>query len=127
VGTAAFRLDGQLTPLATIRGRVLDPEGKPAAGVTVDSQHFDSAVTDETGQFILDRLHPGSYTLLAEPNPAVTSEPRGERVIEMPTFFPSAMDRDQAQPIAVHGGDDLSGFEIRLRTSPVYRARGGAR
>jgi hypothetical protein len=54
VGTAALRLDGPLTPLATIRGRVLDPEGKPAAGATVGSQHFVSAVTDEAGQFVLD-------------------------------------------------------------------------
>jgi len=126
VGTAALRLDGQLTPLATIRGRVLDAEGKPAAGVTVDTQHFNSAVTDDAGEFTLVGLHPGSYTLLAEPEPkpAVRSKPDGQRVKAMPTFFPSAIDRDQAQLIAVHGGDDLSGFEIRLRMSPVYRVRG---
>jgi hypothetical protein len=40
------------------------------------------------------------------------------------TYFPSTLDAGQAESIHVAGGDQLSGYEIRLRAVQVYRVRG---
>jgi hypothetical protein len=130
----AIRLDVELTPSATLAGRVLDGDGKPVAKVEVlapgkmaaMSFGFKAATTDEEGRFTFDSLDPGSYTLLAKP-PDKTSEtpaPEGERVEVLPTYFPSALDRAQAEVLNVKAGADLSGYDIRLRSAPVYRVRG---
>lgn len=120
-----IRLDLQLTPLATLRGRVFDPEGKPATRVEVGSNELDTTETNTDGEFALTEVHPGSYTLFAKPKPAAAAISQdGKRTEVALTYYPSATDPAQAQPIRVHGGDDLSGFEIRLAASAVYRVRG---
>lgn len=119
-GGNPIQLNATLDPLATLRGRVLNPEGEPAAGIEVGINSFVSVKTDTEGQFVLTGVRPGSYTLFAKPQPDKTNE--RTKIVE--TYYPSIMDRAQAASIVVHGGDDLPGFEIRLRTSPVYRIRG---
>jgi hypothetical protein len=42
----------------------------------------------------------------------------------VPTWFPSVTGSEAAEHIVLRGGDDLAGYEIRLRTAPVYRVRG---
>jgi carboxypeptidase family protein len=123
-GGTPIRLDTELVPLATVRGRVVDPEGRPAADVEVGLDRFNTVTTGADGQFVLHDQRPGSYTLLARPKAtrAVTREQQRTEIV--PTFYPSAADRAQAGAVVVRGGDDLSGFEIRLRTSVVYRVRG---
>jgi len=123
-GGPALRLDKELVPLATVRGRVLTPEGKPLQDIEVGFSEFNTAKTDGDGQFTLRDERPGSYLLWAAPKPPATASQTGHREEIVRTFYPSAVDRTQAVPIVVRGGDDLSGFEIRLRTSPVYRVRG---
>jgi hypothetical protein len=122
----AIRLEVELTPFATLAGRVLESDGKPAAKVEVFAGDFKSATTDEEGRFAFDKLEPGSFELLATPTSrvAATPSPQGERVAVLPTYFPSALDRSLAERINVQAGADLSGYDIRLRSSPVYRVRG---
>ena len=121
-GGNPIQLDAALDPLATLRGRVLDPEGNPAAGVEVGINSFISVKTDQDGEFVLKEVRPGSYTLVAKPAP--DEDKKDARTKIVPTYYPSAVDRAQAGTVVVRGGDDLPGFEIRLRTSPVYRIRG---
>src|SRR5579884_2548565 len=45
-GGPALRLDKELVPLATVRGRVLTPEGTPAADIEVGFNQFNKAKTD---------------------------------------------------------------------------------
>jgi protocatechuate 3,4-dioxygenase beta subunit len=123
----AFRLNHQLAPLATVRGRVLGVDGKPAAKVevtiTLGPDGFTS--TNDDGAFVFDKLRPGSYTIRASPpanSKAVVRD--GVRIETVTTFYPSATDRTDAQMIAVRGGSDQNGFEIRLQEVPVYRVRG---
>ena len=121
----AIRLDVEMTPFASLAGRVLDSEGKPVAKVEVQTG-LKFASTDEDGRFTFDNLAPGSYTVVAKPERKVseTLSPEGERVATLPTYFPSALDRGQAEAVSVAAGMNLTGFDIRLRSAVVYRIRG---
>lgn len=113
------RFDAKLAPQASLRGRVVDPEGKPAAGLTVKFA-FKTAVTDDQGGFVIDKLNPITAPLLAKVKPQPDGKD-GERLV--PTYFPSAISEEQAVPIQVDGVD-VSGYEIRLRTAPARTVRG---
>jgi hypothetical protein len=114
------RLDIQLTPLASVRGKVLDPEGKPAAGISVKGPRTRPAVTDENGEYVLAELPPGrAFTLSATPKPQPDAKD-GERLVT--TYYPSVVDSDQAVPIVAEG--DLAGYDIRLRTAVARTIRG---
>jgi hypothetical protein len=128
-GQDPVRLRIELVGYATVRGRVLDPEGKPVAKSTVRLGLLATETTDGQGEFAFAKLSPGSYKLQASPNSEASSPPApGEDRTEIvPTWFPSAIDSDLAEHILVHGGADLSGYEIRLRATPVYRVRGVVR
>jgi len=113
------RFDLKLTPLASLTGRVVDPEGKPVARITVQRGGA-TAVTDDQGTFAFQKLNPGTDQLLAKVNPQPDGKD-GERMVN--TYYPSAIYAEQALPIQVQGVD-LSGYEIRLRTAPARTIRG---
>jgi Carboxypeptidase regulatory-like domain len=116
------RFDLKLIPGASLRGRVLDPEGMPEAGIAVKIfRWFESwSTTDEKGEFIFRNVMPGWYTLSATPK--VDADAKGSEGI-VTTYYPSEVDSGQAAPIQVKGAD-LSGFDIRLRTAPSRRISG---
>jgi hypothetical protein len=109
------RLDGTLAPWPSLRGLVIDPEGKPAPEIHVKpSRDLDEdSITDEEGAFSFEKVEPGRYTLMATPKAPLA-----------PTFFPSALELAGAQEIQVQGGADLSGYRIQLRSAPVFKVRG---
>ena len=113
------RLDLQLTPLAKLSGRVVDPEGKPVPGIPVQIGAA-TKVTDQEGAFTFEKLSPSSYKLSAKVKPQADGKD-GERLVT--TFFPSTAYPEQAVPIKIQGVD-VSGFEIRLRTAPARTVRG---
>jgi hypothetical protein len=128
------KVELQLTPLDTILGRVLGPDGKPAAGVEVSVSPnimAELAVTDEEGRFALHDIRPGSYTLVARPpksaHPEQTPQEAkdGTRIAMVTTYYPSVADQSLVQPIIVRGqGNFGGGYEIRMQTALVHRARG---
>jgi hypothetical protein len=131
--------DAELDPSTKLSGRVLDGDGKPLAGVRVETftrttrQGVMSFLTDKDGYFHPPELQPGAYFLVARPNRGLTigknlkvNEPeldKPEKQIWAPTFYPGVSDVTQAQAILATGGE-LSGYDIRLRAIPVYRVRG---
>jgi protocatechuate 3,4-dioxygenase beta subunit len=133
VGSDPIRLNREMIPLGALRGRVIDPEGKPAAHVKVEATNMldpVTATTDDDGTFLFDKLQPGTYRLRAKPpaasKTATTSGARQEnvRVETVPTFYPSVTDPAEAQPIEVRGTLEQSGLEIQLQSVQVYRVRG---
>jgi hypothetical protein len=114
------RFDLQLTPLASVRGRVLDPEDAPAAGIAVKLGVWQS-VTDEKGEFVFEDVPSfDSFTLSATPKPQADAKDEARIVT---TYYPSVVDSDQAMRIHVDGVD-LFGYDIRLRTAPARAIRG---
>jgi hypothetical protein len=95
-------------------------------------------ITDSEGRFFADSLVPGAYRLRARPvlagtplaarikgvSPLPAKSPEGERWQWAPTYFPDAIEMSSAATIVVRDGAELSGYEIRLRSAPVYRLSG---
>ena len=122
-----FRLRLELNPAAVLRGRVVGADGNPTRAF-VDlgrGRNARTASTDAEGSFAFDNLQSGPYTLLARPK---TGEPvtkhEGSRTEVVPTYYPSVVEPTQAESIVVRAGAELSGYEIRMQSVPVYRVRG---
>jgi hypothetical protein len=116
------QLNLQMTPLVSLRGRVLDPDKMPIVGQTVQAEggSMVQAVTDKNGEFVLENLPPQSLILSAPVKiPAGTKD--AESMVT--TFFPSTPERERAEAIKVQGVD-LSGYEIHMRTALVRKIRG---
>jgi protocatechuate 3,4-dioxygenase beta subunit len=115
------RADVEMSALATVSGRVLDPEGKPASKIKIEIESFQSKETDADGRFSFQDVHPGSYTLRASPK---LEEAQGGQPQIVPTYYPSTTNQAEAERIVVRGGADLGGYEIRLQTGVLYHVRG---
>jgi hypothetical protein len=124
-GNTPVRVDAQLQPWGGLRGRVVNEDGDPAAGVAVEiSRSVDnSAITDKNGAFVFQEVAPGSYTVVAKPM-AATKMRDGERVGTVPIYYPSATELADAISIPVRWGADVAGIEIRLKSVPVRRIAG---
>ena len=70
----------QMSPTVSLRGRVLDPEGKPVEGITVKLTGTQDTVTDEDGVFLFENVYPGSWKLSAIPKPRTETKDE-ERVV----------------------------------------------
>jgi hypothetical protein len=130
----------ELQPLATLSGRVVDENGDPVSGATVELMgrvtnfHRQSilstggaATSDDRGNFLINRAAPGQYLLSATHMESrnVIYPLRGGGVSGyVRTFLPGVSDPEQAQWLEVTPGSEQSGLEIQLRREPVYRVRG---
>lgn len=76
-GTVISDINAELATPSTIRGRLLSPDGKPLAGVSIDAWHrrtgtetwdpASSRTTDTNGEFTVYRLRAGEYRLSIAP------------------------------------------------------------
>jgi hypothetical protein len=129
IGGDPVKAELKLTPLGTMFGCVLDPDGKPAAGVKVSVYQWlmvEAPVTDEEGRFAFKNVAPGSYTLVARPPPSaqIDDASDGTRTAMVTTYYPSVTDRSLAQQIVFSGDGNPGDYEIRMQTTPVRRVRG---
>jgi len=150
VGTALVLQPGQhladinlaLTPQGVVSGKVLDDDGDPMGQVSVrllsrnwmrgKERYFPTGqnATNEQGEFRISNLSPGRYYLMATKDTymAMAGEeaatPGKPDVRPVRTYYPSALDRLGASAIEVKAGQELSGMDIRMRTSPTYHVRG---
>jgi hypothetical protein len=111
-----------LMPYPTLRGRVLDPERHPLAGIQVSVVPFHgvtipTAVTNKEGRYEFKVLPPGEYAILANPLEAGGSE-------FSPTYFPNATDRLGGERIAAKSGTELAGYDIVLHGGPFFNVSG---
>jgi hypothetical protein len=127
-GDIAVPANVQLKPWGSLRGRVVDEDGKPAAGVRVEKDPTPpglldgDTVTDENGDFVFHDLPSNSYLLVAKPQAKIRMQD-GMRVGTVAIYYPSATEMAAAVRIPVRG-DNVSGIEIRLKSVPVHRVSG---
>lgn len=128
-GDIAVPMNAQLNPRSSLRGRVVDEDGKPAAGVRVEKDPTPpgiidgDAVTDANGEFAFQELPPGSYLLAAKPVAKIRMQD-GVRLGTVAIYYPSATEPAQAVRVPVRTGENVSGIEIRLKSVPVHRIAG---
>ncbi len=117
----------EMVPYARLTGRVLDPDGKPVPNANVNFA-FQDETTDDQGRFAFTDVVPGVYVLKATPDASSRSHTpqraNEDRIESVPTWYPPTPEIGLAETITVRSGADLSGYEIHLQTSPVYRVRG---
>ncbi len=111
----------KLDPLARISGRVLDTEGEPVPNLTVICHHLmfqqghkswqqsQQSSTDESGNFLIDSLLPGSYvvsTAQLPVYPGMFTDDQASRLIYRQQYFPNSPDFSGAQLIQLAPGED---------------------
>ena len=133
-GQKSNELAIRLTPQGVITGRVLDEEGEPLSGVTVQvsrqqymqgrkqMSRTNGASTNDLGEYRVFGLAPGRYYVSADtrPNPMLP-EAEDEYVT---TYFPRATDIAAAAPIDVAAGAQLRNIDILLAKLHTVTVRG---
>jgi hypothetical protein len=121
-----------LIPGGTISGRVFDPAGKALSDIPVQAlrRAYNNGIptlgivnlksTDDHGDYRLYRLPPGEYFLLASPQRLPNAFSNGASTSsEVPTatLYPGTVDSSAAVPIVLHGGDEITGINIPVKTA----------
>lgn len=132
----------KLTPHGVVSGRVVDEDGDPVAGVSVQAQSYRRiagrkqlvpsgfASTNDLGEYRIFGLEPGKYYLSATYNQTAW-EPTLDRSAKappeegyVPTYYPAGIDLATAAGVDVTPGAELRGMNIALSKTRTVRLRG---
>jgi hypothetical protein len=140
-GQTVAGLEFQLIRQAVIAGRVVDEEGEPVERALVSVLTSQSPVaqgrraggprnesTDDRGEFRIFGLEPGKYFLVIDQvrrstAAAVRDDGQPDQAYA-PTYFPGVLSIDEATPIDVGPGQEVTGLYVAARRSFVYAVRG---
>lgn len=114
----------KLIKQATVLGRILDAEGKPAANVRVQCLRWTAmgqngqrvlvpqynATTDERGDYRIAGIYPGRYHITADADPAIRD---GSGYVTL--FAPGVADFAAAQAVELPPGQARTDVDFRLR------------
>ncbi|HJU44566.1 MAG TPA: carboxypeptidase-like regulatory domain-containing protein, partial [Vicinamibacterales bacterium] len=112
-------------PQGTIRGRVLDPDGRPMPGVQITalemvtertSRNLGVTVSGEDGAFEIAIL-PRQIFLMARPGVRLVNRQPAPPQHYPPAYFPGVLDRLDAWPIDVKPGEII---ELDFQMPPVF-------
>jgi Carboxypeptidase regulatory-like domain len=125
-----------LEPSAVVHGRVLDEQGEPMAGCSVQALPHSgkasnrpvsqSAQTDDRGEYRIYDLPPREYDILgscmiaAIRASAVADKEGKEHKMLVPTYYPNAINREEALPLKLRGADELSADITIMKTKTVH-------
>ena len=134
----------QLSPHASVSGKVLDRDGDPVQNANVTALGYDyngggkmlrvyqSSNTDDRGQFRIADLQRGTYYIavtvignnvpIDSPQQRVHSQMPHETYPEV--FYPNVADPSQATPVQLKPGDDVAGIDFRIAKVPAFSIRG---
>ncbi len=103
---------GQINPGA-VTGRLLSPDGTPAAGIRIAAVPVDSEAqagapilfgisqTDADGRYRIENIPPGRYFIFAG-------------LIEFPSYYSNATSLDRASAITVDAGTTAAGIDFKM-------------
>jgi hypothetical protein len=115
-GTSASQVSVYLTPAATVSGRIVDANGAPVVQACVVLEMMRSAKTgsvfipgprastDNNGEYRLQSVSPGDYTVRVQLAPAPS----------ILTYFPGVTDREKATLVSIPAGVDAVNIDFKL-------------
>ncbi|HEY4837969.1 MAG TPA: carboxypeptidase-like regulatory domain-containing protein, partial [Candidatus Acidoferrales bacterium] len=128
------RIDIRLVADGVISGTVLDEDNQPLVGVPVQAVRVSyergghrreapqtMVNTDDLGNFRLYRLPPGNYFVRIE-NTSINIH-SGAQVTQV-AYYPGATSIENAQPLKVTGGNEVSGIRFSVIAAPTYSVSG---
>ena len=99
----------------TIAGRVLSPQNVPISGVTIRTDQGQTAVTDQNGDYKLDGLDGGNYTLTPSQGGTIFSPPSSAVVVPPDVVKLNFTAEVVCSEAIVNGGfEGNSGWEIPI-------------
>ena len=121
----------KLIPTGAISGRVVDRDGEPMEGfsVNVEPARGRPVTTDEKGAFRIGGLAPGRYRVKASRHETLASRPevRSDGTVEAHyagTWYPGVLEEKASEWITVRPGVESIGADIRLVVVPFVRVSG---
>jgi hypothetical protein len=82
-----------------------------------------STQVERSGEFLFNKLRPGTYFLMARPMVSQTAYEESGEEITIQTYYPSTADESAAAPLTVRGGQNVA-VEFALQKARVYRVGG---
>ena len=134
----------KLTPLAVVSGHVLDEDGDPVVRAQVQALRYvyrrggarqlnpaGFATTNDLGEYQLLDLEPGRYYFVAAVQPRMARLPPHTKSATPEqsypgTFYPSALQAEQATASQIAAGAQLNGIDFRVHKAPAFHIRGKA-
>lgn len=135
----------KLVPLAVVSGHVLDEDGDPMARAQVQALRYLSrpgsarqlnpagfaATTNDLGEYQLLDLDPGKYYFRVAVQPRLARLPAntrsaGPEQTYPDTFYPNALQAEQATSTQLVPGAQLTGIDFHLHKAPAFHIRGKA-
>jgi uncharacterized surface anchored protein len=132
----------KLIPQGIIFGKVVDDDGEPLPGFSIQASRWlfmkgkkqhqtaGNGNTQADGTFVLGGLRAGRYYLSADSRGMNYSfgveQPGSKKPQEsnLKTYFPNAVDAASAALVDVPAGAEVRGIEIHVRRGRVYQIRG---
>jgi len=120
----------------SIAGRVLDVDGDPINGVTVELMrpgrnlgervlvNFRAATTNDRGEYRISNVDPGQYYLAANPMRGGWVPMQLAHVALMRQFYGGARESKNSSPVTVRAGEGLTGLDFHLTAEPLVPIRG---
>ena len=143
VGSDMSLVTIKLDPESSIEGRVVDRDGEAIEGLNIQCMHqtilngrkvwqtTGGGQTDETGNFHLQSLQPGSYLLRTNSQPLFpnfnfqASNDSLPQQAYPPHFYPDAADLSSAQPLVLRAGETARA-DFSIAPVPAFRVSGTA-
>jgi len=125
-----LELELKMMPLGRVTGRVLDGKGHPVSGARLvlsgTAVGTQSRVADENGEFAMENVGSGTFTLMADaPDELDPPEPvEGRKQAWAATYYPGIVHADSAASIVVPPGGEVTGLEIKLLAVPLWHVSG---
>lgn len=131
------RIDFALKPGGAVRGRVVDEGGRPLRDarvivvasrdpfVRMTSVLAAPSPTDDDGRYTIDGVPEGTFFVRAVPRPDPNNSGAGS-LDYLPTYYPSAVDSNDAVAIVVKGMAAINGIDITVRRKQILSIAGRA-